>query len=391
MVLKKVIIFLTSIFLFHNAYNSDISRHTQISLLTAEPGDELYAVFGHSGLRVKDTMNKLDIVFNYGTFDFNTPNFYLKFARGKLNYMLAMETFKEFLPLYVWENRTIYEQELNLTYEQKKQVYDFLIWNLKPENKFYKYDFFYDNCATRIRDIFDDQLEEPVQWDYTEMKGQKRSFRDLIDAFLKEKKWSKLGIDLALGLPTDKTATPYQYMFLPEWMMKGFSGAKVGNKPLVGNSKIIFKAVEEHNESSFSFTPAMFFWIIFGLGILLMFYLPRISRIYNATLLFVAGVIGIVEVLLWFATDHTATHDNFNLLWAIPLHFPIAFMYIRKWQHTFINIYFVVTLVLSFVTLAGWTIIPQDLNEAFIPLVLFLLIISAKEAGIGDRIKRRMG
>ncbi|MFW6275429.1 MAG: DUF4105 domain-containing protein, partial [bacterium] len=136
-----------------------LSDESEITLLTASPGDELYSVFGHSAVRVVDSINQLDMVFNYGTFDFNTPNFYLKFIRGKLLYKLSAYPTRYFILEYQSEGRALFEQTFNLTTNEKQRVYDFLMENAKPENAYYHYDFFYDNCATRIRDLVDTILK----------------------------------------------------------------------------------------------------------------------------------------------------------------------------------------------------------------------------------------
>src|SRR5690606_31625041 len=134
------------------AQHIDTSR-TRISLLTCTPGSELYSVFGHSALRVVDSNAVTDIVYNYGTFDFNDPNFYSKFVRGKLNYYLSTEYFRDFVYGYRLEGRGITEQVLLLTAEEKLALKKFLRENLKPENRHYAYDFFLDNCTTRLRDL----------------------------------------------------------------------------------------------------------------------------------------------------------------------------------------------------------------------------------------------
>jgi hypothetical protein len=140
------------------AQKQQLSDQAVISLITADPGEELYSLFGHSAIRVKDTVNNQDLVFNYGTFNFNTPNFYMKFTRGKLLYMLSIQQFDRFKRSYEYEKRDLKEQILNLTQDQKQAIFQFLLWNYQPENRYYKYDFFFDNCATRIRDVFIDEL-----------------------------------------------------------------------------------------------------------------------------------------------------------------------------------------------------------------------------------------
>ena len=139
-----------------------LSQFTEISVLTVGPGASLNDAFGHSGFRVKDTMFKMDIVFGYGQYDFDTPNFYLKFAQGKLNYLMSVHEYQDFYDSYVYYNRTIDEQVLNLSAEQKQALFNQLATNYQPENRAYLYDFFYDNCATRIRDMVEDTSQPKV-------------------------------------------------------------------------------------------------------------------------------------------------------------------------------------------------------------------------------------
>lgn len=374
--MKRILLFLSFVLFAGNAWSYTISRNAEISLITAEPGDQLYSVFGHSAIWIKDSVRQIDKVYNYGTFDFNTPYFYVKFARGRLKYMIAVESFESFFPEYYYGNRTLYEQKLNLTYAEKKSICDFLQWNMKPENRYYSYDFFYDNCATRIRDVIQDQINKQIHWDTTKMAQHSDSFRDLISDYLESQPWNELGIDLALGLPADKKAKPRQYMFLPEWLKEGFEDATIGkNRPLIKQSDILFQGDTKEPGNSPLLPPALILWLVFGLGLFSM-YIKRFEGLYDRTIFFVAGFIGIIEILLWFATDHTTTHMNMNLLWALPTHFLAAFWMGRVHRSSLLRIYFFISFLIGLFVLIFWYFLPQDLNEALIPLVLILVIKS---------------
>ena len=372
--IKKIFFCFFLIALFIPGYGQSLSDSSEISLLTADPGNELYSVFGHSAIRVKDPAHDMDLVFNYGTFDFNTPNFYIKFTRGKLNYILSISSFKHFMPTYLWENRSVYEQVLNLSQKQKEDILRFLQHNYLPENRYYKYDFFYDNCATRIRDLMDSTIPN-LDFKHA-LKDQHLSFRDLIAAHLTDMKWNKTGIDIALGLPTDKKALPYEYMFLPDWMMKAFGNATIGGeKPLVKETKVLFKAAAME-DTSIHITPALVFWVIFFIGII--FWRRRKFMMYYDCILFlIAGLTGLLDVLLWFATDHIATKGNLNLLWAWPFHIFIAFYFKNN---RFSRVYYMLTGIVAFLLLISWAWLPQDMNEALIPLVLLIGIRALSKA-----------
>ena len=194
---------------------ADTSR-MQISLLTCTPGEELYATFGHSALRVIDSNSVTDLVYNYGTFDFNDPNFYSKFIRGQLKYNLSVEYFSNFKFDYQAEERGITEQILNLSAAEKLKLRAALNENLKEENRYYLYDFFLDNCTTRLRDLIF-KASEPQQA-LPAVMPVTFTFRNAIHYYLnlQQKYWSKLGIDLLLGRPTDAVMTIEQQEFLPD-------------------------------------------------------------------------------------------------------------------------------------------------------------------------------
>ena len=201
-----------------------LSDKATISVLTCGPGSELYSAFGHSAFRVHDPILQLDKVYNYGTFDFNAPNFYFNFAKGKLIYQLSTSSFIRFIREYQYENRWVKAQELNLTTADAQKVYDFLENNAKPQNKYYRYDFFYNNCATKLETIIQQVLKNKVNFSYNYIKTNK-THRDLIADYTHNFKWAKFGIDLALGSVIDKKAKKKDYNFLPAYIFKTFKHA----------------------------------------------------------------------------------------------------------------------------------------------------------------------
>ncbi len=218
----KIGILIFSIFLFSisKTFAQQDSCNLQVSLLTVTPGEELYSTFGHSAIRIRDTVTNQDIVYNYGTFNFEEPNFYMKFVRGKLSFYLSPDNYDSFVAETREEQRGITEQILNLTCEQKRNIIMLLETNMMAQNRTYKYDFTFDNCTTRLRDLIEKATDSTVH--FGEVLKTKRTFRDLIYVYLNynDKQWSKLGIDILLGSRMDVTATPYQVMFLPDYLMK---------------------------------------------------------------------------------------------------------------------------------------------------------------------------
>lgn len=391
--IKSVVVILLFCLSFYPGMAQKLSPQAEVTMLTASPGDELYSVFGHSALRVKDRENNIDLVFNYGTFDFDTPNFYLKFTRGKLLYKLSVAPMEYFEPEYRYEGRAIYEQVLNLTQAQKQDIFDFLMINQRPENAYYHYDFFYDNCATRIRDVIDQVIqpswpvaeeinEESVsvvrsmlnyEFDYTPDLQPRRTFRDMLQPFLVNMPWSAFGIDLALGLPADKVASAWDYMYLPDEMLIAFALAThPKGEPLVSEHRIIIPKRVEFSPASI-ITPHWVMWLLLVLA-LLSFYKARWSLVFDKIFFSLLGLAGLVIVFLWFFSDHITTKANLNLFWVLPTHLYYIWFAGYDTMRPAAKWYFRFVAFLALVLVILWPFIPQAFHGAFLPLILISLI-----------------
>ena len=363
--------------------NIRLSSQSQISIITADPGQEaLFTVFGHSAIRVVDPTNQIDYAFNYGVFDFDQPNFYLNFAKGYLNYMLAQQQAERFVYQYVYYNRSVHEQFLDLSLTQKQAMYDFLMNNAQPENRYYLYDYFYDNCATRVRDVFETVLGEGLQFD-PEYLTARDSFRSLVDSLTKEQPWGDFGIDLCLGLPMDKKISSYEYMFLPEYIRQAFSKATIkdvdsSTKPVVQKSRVIYQSTPSEDTTPF-LTPKLVFWTLFLIVLILTYTGYRNQREFkgfDVIWFSLLGFLGVFLFALWFATDHGAAAWNLNLLWAIPLHLPAAFLLLNKQKPNILRFYFLGAMALMVMLLVTWPWNPQGYNAAFFPIALISLVRS---------------
>lgn len=371
-------LFFSCITLFVEAQN--ITENTKISLLTISPGPDLYSTFGHSAIRIMDPEQNIDRVFNYGTFNDDQPYFYFNFVRRKVDYMLDVEKYANFEYYRKYENRSIIEQVLNLSLDQKRKLVSLLQENYKLENRFYRYDFFFDNCATRIRDIMKESFGEDFQYNYPEdRKNSKLTFRNLIDLYLTHHHWSDFGIDIALGLPTDAIASPADYMFLPDYLAEGFDLATIvqdGKEvPFILSKKNIFVR-KDIDPDVFFVTPGKLMWSLFLVSVLLSYlsFTKKISiKWFDLAFFSLIGIVGWVVFFLWFFTDHIATKDNLNLLWAVPFHFPVFILLtkisqkFRKWYVWFFG-------VIDLFILLFWYIFPQNYHFAFIPLILIILM-----------------
>ncbi|MGM0650771.1 MAG: DUF4105 domain-containing protein, partial [Bacteroidota bacterium] len=244
---------------------SELSEKSEISLLTCAPGEQLYSVFGHTAIRVSDPEEEVDMVFNYGTFDFNTPFFYLKFGHGSLDYLLSVSSFKQFMREYFVGSRSVWEQELNMKLSEKKQLFRDLKVNAKPENRAYQYDFFYDNCATRVRDILLEQHENKKLTFRNADKAGNVTFREAIHPYLETKPWTKIGIDLILGIPADESTDSLSIMFLPDHLMDQFAGISVKsageNKPLVRSENQLLDFPPSAGSGVSGISPALILWL----------------------------------------------------------------------------------------------------------------------------------
>jgi hypothetical protein len=378
-----ILILFLSFFLLNftsEAQQVTLSEAAEISILTIGPGSSLNDAFGHNAFRVQDPTIGIDIIYDYGRYDFETPNFYLKFAQGKLLYEMGSNNFLPFLNYYERQDRWIKEQVIALRTEEKIELFRFLQNNARPENKKYKYDFFYDNCATRIRDVLTTSLDEKVK--YTpDFITESKTFRELIRQNVYANSWGSLGMDVAIGSVTDVEATAWQYQFLPEYVFEAAAVATIDRNgqeiPLIKETRVLYQNKSATAAPNF-FTSPLF---VFGLlGILILWRTFRDkknrtrSRYLDSILFFVTGLIGIFLILLWFATDHSATANNYNVLWAFP--FSILFFIAigkkkpKKWLHRYV-IFLVLLLVLMVLhSLTG----VQQFAIAFIPLFIALAV-----------------
>ncbi|HPN68260.1 MAG TPA: DUF4105 domain-containing protein [Saprospiraceae bacterium] len=308
--------------------SQDTLHQLRVSLITVDPGKELYSIFGHSAIRIVDSTEQTDLSYNYGTFDFNTPNFYPKFLRGKLLYILSVAPFSNFLQEYQYEQRSVSEQVIDMTSKEKNDLRKSLKTNALMENRGYKYDFFYDNCATRIKDKFIENSGSTINFG----EADNFSFRTLLHQYLGQMQWSKFGIDLIIGSRADQIATQEEQMFLPDYLQKYFAQATVDSstKYLFEPSKeILFFEAEpgEIIEKSFFSHPFTVF-TSFGLVILLMSFLIKkpIAFIIANAVFAILGLASIIIAFMWFGTDHLATKANYNLIWLSPVFLLIPFI-----------------------------------------------------------------
>ena len=309
-----------------------LSPIARISVLTCGPGTELYSTFGHTAFRIQDPINDIDWVYNYGTFDFDTPNFYMKFARGKLQYALTRQRFTDFLYTYQLESRWVREQWLDLDPSQKASIFEFLQQNLRPENRFYQYDFLFENCATKIPEVLHESLSPALVFSSDHLT-ESHTFRDLIQQNLDWNSWSSFGIDLALGAVIDREAHPEEYQFLPDYVRLQIQNAQLGQKPLMERERSILDLAPPKSVVYFTATPLFWALVLLVLTAAITWIDLRNqsrSRVLDFLLFFLTGIAGVVVFFLWFLTDHSSTAWNGNILWAFPTNAVLAMILVRK-------------------------------------------------------------
>tara|TARA_R110001592_G_scaffold173791_3_gene412501 strand:+ start:24 stop:1193 length:1170 start_codon:yes stop_codon:yes gene_type:complete len=357
----------------------NLSVYSEVSIVTAAPGSELYEAFGHAAIRIHDPLLQIDVIYNYGMFDFNAPNFYSNFVKGKLLYSLARYNFNYFLESYKKDKRWVKQQVLNLTQEQKQLFFMYLENNALPENAAYLYDPYFNNCATKLRDITTTILGDKIGFMDDNLE-QNLSFRQLMNKEIHWNTWGNFGINLALGSKLDQKATLEQYMYLPKYVNSIFNHSilYVRNQPenLIKREDLLLDFEDQKTEISF-FNPFLIFSIFCFIGLFVTFSdlkKKKRTKWLDFTILSITGILGVLIIFLWFFTDHSTAPNNFNFLWAFAPNLIIAFLMLKKNQQKWIKYYFIFLTFLLLTIPIIWVLEVQLFPIAVIPLLVLLFI-----------------
>ncbi len=354
----------------------------QISLLTCSPGPEVYALYGHTALRVINRNTGTDLVFNYGSFNMSEPNFILKFMLGLLDYELGLSSFDRFYYHYTNDGCDITQQVLNLSPEEKARMLDVLMTNYLPQNRGYRYNFLYDNCSTRPRDIISSVVDGELVWND---KDEAKSYRMLMHECNDPWPWSKLGVDLVLGQTADRMISPREEEFLPVYLLNHLDEAQIHDskgavRPAVA-TKIVLQASRPMDESKeFPLTPSQCVVILLFAATILAAVERRMHRLFwgvDVVLFFAQGVAGVLIFILFFFSEHPTVNSNW-LLWIfnpIPLlYLPVmCYLRVKKKKEPFMIVNSV--WLLLFVIIAC-VVIPQDLPSESVLAAVVLMIRS---------------
>lgn len=314
-------------FLILLSFNVKAQDNSQFYLITCEPGDEIYTLFGHSALRYEDKDRGLDIVFNYGLFNFDTPNFLWKFVLGETDYLLGYTNYNHFVKSYKREGRQVYQDTLNLTSEEKHLLFENLRVNLQANNRIYRYNYLRNNCSTKITEQIDKATQKNVTWikkgksDYT--------YRDLLDRYLKPNTWNAVGIYLALGATCDQKATWEETMFLPRELQEAYIDAKKssGTKITQGKTRPLLRNLQPV-ESGKTLSPWMVF-VAYLTMVIAIIALKKKRIIFNIGVrLFwlLNSIAGLILAFLCFVSIHPLTGWNLNILVLNPLTLLFVFL-----------------------------------------------------------------
>jgi hypothetical protein len=370
-----------------------LSDSATVSLVTIVPGEKVYSIFGHNAIRVFDPERGIDIAYNYGTFDFGNPLvFSAKFGYGDLNYRLARQDFGRMAAFYPsQEGRPIIEQVLALDPGQREEVFRFLEWNAAPENAYYRYDFYYDNCATRIRDLLESALGDQLVVDLPDPGG---SMRQLLDPYLGEKPWLHFLMDAGQGLPADVPATWRNELFLPDRLAMWADRARVvgpdAERPLVARTDSIgWSSARPGAREASPDWPAWFMTALLAVVVWLTaadVRRGRAGRRWLDVLLYVAlGVAGLLLCFLAFVSLHAVTRNNVNLLWALPTNLVVAGLLAGKKRGPWTAGLLWLTAASAMVFVLGWALWSQELPLATLPLAVAVAVRSVTLALRGGR------
>lgn len=366
------------VLLFPKFNFAQLSPDARISLLTCAPGDEIYSYFGHSAIRIYDPVMGIDHVFNYGVFSFAAPNFIWRFIKGETDYMLYGYQMNTFMDDYRQDQRSVYEQVLNIPADARQKLFNALVENAKPENRVYRYRHFSDNCSTRVRDQFENSVNQQIKYD--SLQDPRLSYRELIDQYVPGNSWNGFGIKIALGIPADNMTTYSQKMFLPDYLSKSMGSATIVKNgvaaPFVSPVSTLFEAPPVKHDFSVT-SPAVVINFIFLMvaGLTILEFKRKKRMVGLDFLVFLSiGIAGLILGFLCFISVLEATGWNLNLIWALPTHFIFAFLWLIPSVRPRLTWYLKFTFVLVSLFLVTMLILPQTFHWLVVPVCLILLL-----------------
>lgn len=362
----------------------------RFSLLTCAPGTEIYSLFGHTAIRYENYTRRIDVVFNYGMFSFNTPNFIFRFVAGETDYQLGITPYSYFEAEYAMRGSSVYQQVLNLTQSEKERLLMILENNYLPENRIYRYNYFYDNCTTRARDKIEECIEGKVVYPDS-LSG--KSYRSIVHEFTAGSSWDEFGIDLCLGAEADKEINKRQQMFSPFYMKYYASNAYIVDaggtrRPLILDETKIVDVEPEEVQPGFILSPLMCGALFLALCVVMAWGQWKTQRIWwgwDIVLYGLQGLAGCIIAFLFFFSVHPTVGSN----WLLILFNPIPLLYLpfmvykavkRKKDYYHVGNMVYLTLFITILPFCG-----QEFNLTVLPLALGLLVTSASHVLVWNK------
>ena len=362
----------------------------RFSLLTCAPGTEIYSLFGHTAIRYENYTRRIDVAFNYGMFSFNTPNFIFRFVAGETDYQLGITPYSYFEAEYAMRGSSVYQQVLNLTQSEKERLLTILENNYLPENRIYRYNYFYDNCTTRARDKIEECIEGKVVYSDS-LSG--KSYRSIVHEFTAGSPWDEFGIDLCLGAEADKEINKRQQMFSPFYMKYYASNAYIVDaggtrRPLILDETKIVDVEPEEVQPGFILSPLMCGALFLALCVVMAWGQWKTQRIWwgwDIVLYGLQGLAGCIIAFLFFFSVHPTVGSN----WLLILFNPIPLLYLpfmvykavkRKKDYYHVGNMVYLTLFITILPFCG-----QEFNLTVLPLALGLLVTSASHVLVWNK------
>lgn len=348
--------------MLHTFANDNI----EITLLTCSSGKETFSAWGHTAIRVVDKTASIDVVYDFGRFDFNTPNFYRKFIKGKLNYQLGAQNTYYFYKGYERENRQIIEQKLNISKEDKIKIIQKLQYLYQPENRYYLYRFAGRNCTTELRDLIFKNVSTNFETTLTE-----KTQREQLNEFLSGRLWLKFSMSLIMGYKIDKEIDSYQSMFLPDYLCRELRNIKVGDESIIEKETIFNQVIDPYKSNYPSLANPIFTFLL-----LLIIVLLFKSNYLQNTVLFIIGLTGLVVLLVSLITEHPELQYNLNILWLNPLYILMVFKFNKRPKLKIGIVYLIQSLIIVMIPI--WIFKVQYFELSYLLLIITLTIFNLR-------------
>lgn len=384
--MKKLLLTLSFLFLIQlqGSYSQSTSK-IEVYLLTCGPGTDTYSIYGHSAIRIVIPSKNSDTVFNWGVFDFNTPNFAWKFAKGRLDYMLGAVSYNDFISGYMYEKRFVFSQKINLNENETERLLILINENLKPENVKYRYDFFYDDCSTRIRDLLEKSIGKSLLYP-PEGNESIPTFREMVGKYQDPYPWLKLGIDLIMGSPGDKKAFYRDRMFLPIDMQNELVDARINRSgkmvPLLQNPQYVLDFETPVHRQNFFLSPTFIFTLLLIVIIIISGLLKssKILKLIDILIYSAYSILALLMIFFNFFTDHQQMKWNLNIIWLNPIIIiGLILLIFNKAGIFWYRLIFYISTLFFIIQI----VLPQEFNGAIIPLVVLLIFRSSVRSEFG--------